>query len=680
MRQYIDVLQDNSGNAITNGTVKVLNYPSGTLASIFSDNGLTPIGTSIVATDATGAISFFVADGDYTLQFFANSLLYKTQSPVSVFDGAAQVTMQDTGAVNAYAISGSNLEKALRTGLRCAVKIAHTNTDVSTLQYNTLAAKPIILSDGTALTASLLSLNGIYLFEYNGTSWQVLTAISAPGLSTYIRASQHRGTYTLPGSVYFFGDSFFEQPNGHTSSGNSMAFKAAALLGVTGVISATSGNTSADKQGAIFARIPAATDISVIGLGQNDAQFVGTGADQEQRLDDIALIQLANAFQISVPSGSRRILASAMTQAGTWAADGDIAEGGALVSTTNASALQAQLSDSRFVVIIAKIKTGSSGLYSVIIDGTTFLGSLDGGGFRGGPIGNIPTNTGQTYARIALVFDGGRRKPLTTVQVVVTSTTGAGNAVSICSVMGLAGEAPSGFQTGPLASLLDLSDRGAAGYATSAGSQIALPKVSRITGIALSIAGAAGGRMVPVAISTVINPSTDLDVDQFHPNENGAINAAQAMATAIQNAAQDWSVQRPDLDAQSLLNGADGYVLLAGTVLMVDADFKWKRTRVSAAKVDFDQLIPNGLVGAIRPQNDGGIQLGSISLRFSSLWLSGNIKIGRLQVSQLPSAATFVDCLFIVTDANATTPNSIVAGGGANIMLVKSDGTNWRIV
>ena len=33
----------------------------------------------------------------------------------------------------------------------------------------------------------------------------------------------------------------------------------------------------------------------------------------------------------------------------------------------------------------------------------------------------------------------------------------------------------------------------------------------------------------------------------------------------------------------------------------------------------------------------------------------------------------------VVTDANATTFHSIVAGGGANVVPVFSDGTNWRI-
>jgi hypothetical protein len=173
MKQYIDTAQDISGNALPFATCKVLNYPSGTNASIFADNGLTPIGTSIVAADVTGQFSFFVADGDYTLQLFNNGALYKTQTPVSIFDGAAQVTFADTGAANAYAIANSALEKALRVGLRASFLAANASTAVSSFAYNTLAAKPIIYPGGAAVGGGAILATGIYSVEYDGVSWQL---------------------------------------------------------------------------------------------------------------------------------------------------------------------------------------------------------------------------------------------------------------------------------------------------------------------------------------------------------------------------------------------------------------------------------------------------------------------------------------------------------------------------
>ena len=49
-------------------------------------------------------------------------------------------------------------------------------------------------------------------------------------------------------------------------------------------------------------------------------------------------------------------------------------------------------------------------------------------------------------------------------------------------------------------------------------------------------------------------------------------------------------------------------------------------------------------------------------------------------VATLPSAATSgIGARSFVSDANATTFASIVAGSGANKVPVYSDGTNWRI-
>ncbi len=49
-------------------------------------------------------------------------------------------------------------------------------------------------------------------------------------------------------------------------------------------------------------------------------------------------------------------------------------------------------------------------------------------------------------------------------------------------------------------------------------------------------------------------------------------------------------------------------------------------------------------------------------------------------VATLPSASSLgAGATAFVTNANATTFNSIVAGGGSNTVPVVSDGTNWRI-
>lgn len=53
---------------------------------------------------------------------------------------------------------------------------------------------------------------------------------------------------------------------------------------------------------------------------------------------------------------------------------------------------------------------------------------------------------------------------------------------------------------------------------------------------------------------------------------------------------------------------------------------------------------------------------------------------GSSTVAALPSAATAgAGARAFVTNANSTTFNSVVAGGGSNDVPVVSDGTDWRI-
>jgi hypothetical protein len=71
------------------------------------------------------------------------------------------------------------------------------------------------------------------------------------------------------------------------------------------------------------------------------------------------------------------------------------------------------------------------------------------------------------------------------------------------------------------------------------------------------------------------------------------------------------------------------------------------------------------------------------SLRVPGLTMTVGLKWinnGTQTVAALVAAATAgAGARAVVTDANATTFHSVVAGGGANVVPVFSDGTNWRI-
>lgn len=72
--------------------------------------------------------------------------------------------------------------------------------------------------------------------------------------------------------------------------------------------------------------------------------------------------------------------------------------------------------------------------------------------------------------------------------------------------------------------------------------------------------------------------------------------------------------------------------------------------------------------------------VGFLSSAFTSLSVASYVKVPTVTVANLPSAATAgAGARATVSDANATTFNSVVAGGGANTVPVFSDGSAWRI-
>lgn len=242
MRLYIDTLQNASGQPLVGATVLVQTYPALANASIYSDNGLTPIANSTVTTGSDGQFAFYVADGVYSLQMSYNGSVYKTQVPVSIIDGAvATVVFLDTGAANAYAVTSSALEKVLRSGMRIWVQIANTNTASNpTFAYNTLAAKTIVNDDGTTVTAGQLVATAIYQFQYNGTSWQIISSSLSPSVigATLFPPSplEITNSAVITNYAYQPGDPRRYGGVGNGIADDSVPLQQAALSGVTSLV------------------------------------------------------------------------------------------------------------------------------------------------------------------------------------------------------------------------------------------------------------------------------------------------------------------------------------------------------------------------------------------------------------------------------------------------------------
>ena len=84
----------------------------------------------------------------------------------------------------------------------------------------------------------------------------------------------------------------------------------------------------------------------------------------------------------------------------------------------------------------------------------------------------------------------------------------------------------------------------------------------------------------------------------------------------------------------------------------------------------------------ITPRSSNLFKIGASNARWNQIFTndldaSGTVKKGVFTVATLPTGEAGMTCF--VSDANATTRGSTVAGGGANFMPVYSDGTNWII-
>lgn len=83
MQKYQDNVQNRNGDAVVGASVEVLTYPGGALATIYSDNGVTPA-TNPLTTDSNGAFSFYAADGRYSLEISGRGIQPHTITDISL--------------------------------------------------------------------------------------------------------------------------------------------------------------------------------------------------------------------------------------------------------------------------------------------------------------------------------------------------------------------------------------------------------------------------------------------------------------------------------------------------------------------------------------------------------------------------------------------------------------------
>ena len=110
MRKYFDVVFLTTSIPAAGAYVYVLDS-SGNRVSLYSDNGVTSI-PNPVTTDRTGFYSFYVANGNYTLQYVLGGLVLRTITDVQIYDesafgfGAAMLTWFNSLPTTLPATSG----------------------------------------------------------------------------------------------------------------------------------------------------------------------------------------------------------------------------------------------------------------------------------------------------------------------------------------------------------------------------------------------------------------------------------------------------------------------------------------------------------------------------------------------------------------------------------------------
>ena len=196
MKQYIDEVQDQNGNAIIGASIEVDIYPGTTKAALYSDDGITPIANP-VTSDSTGQFMFFVAQGIYTLKFTYSSILYKTQSPVQIFDEAPQMPTS-TGSENAQVITNTQGQIAsLAAGDNQWFIAGFTNTSSAvTLAVDGTAATHIRLNNsGPFCPVGTIIAGNVYQLVYDGSHWILINPSRSVGSFTMTLTGMSASTF-----------------------------------------------------------------------------------------------------------------------------------------------------------------------------------------------------------------------------------------------------------------------------------------------------------------------------------------------------------------------------------------------------------------------------------------------------------------------------------------------------
>ncbi|WP_217589744.1 carboxypeptidase-like regulatory domain-containing protein [Burkholderia sp. GbtcB21] len=86
MQKFQDAVLMTNGQPAANVQVTVLNYPSLTAPTIYSDNGVTQYPSNVLTTDSLGNFSFYAPNGHYQLTVSGAGIQTAIRSDIILLD------------------------------------------------------------------------------------------------------------------------------------------------------------------------------------------------------------------------------------------------------------------------------------------------------------------------------------------------------------------------------------------------------------------------------------------------------------------------------------------------------------------------------------------------------------------------------------------------------------------
>ncbi|HXE49571.1 MAG TPA: hypothetical protein VN663_14425 [Ramlibacter sp.] len=143
MQKYQNNLTDAKGNVLPGASVQVLTYPGLVVATIYSDNGVTPQ-TNPIVTGTLGDFSFYAADSRYALRITGSNISGTVQVndilledpadgsalTVSTLTASGNISTSTAGA-GLRVKEGSNAKQGVATLTAGSVVVANTSITAS---------------------------------------------------------------------------------------------------------------------------------------------------------------------------------------------------------------------------------------------------------------------------------------------------------------------------------------------------------------------------------------------------------------------------------------------------------------------------------------------------------------------------------------------------------------------